>query len=382
VITQIAGFLILLIVGGLFLRTLIKAQSVDVTRDPDKILIASLELATHGYNDEQARRFYPQFLERVRALPGVQSAGLVWDVPLSGMESRAEIVIEDSTTSNEQHKVSVNINVVSPGYFSTIGIPLDRGRDFAENDVETSSSVAIINREMAQQFWPGEDPLGKQFMLVQPRSRVQVVGMVTDGKKQNYWEAKMPCLYLPLYQELRAEMNLQVRVAGDPSLIIGPLRHELFALDRNLPLAEVKTMKTYLNQSLSQERMTVALLSGLCLLTLVLVTMGIYSVISLAVVGRTRDIGIRMALGAQPQDVLRMVLGGGILLVVAGIGSGLILAGVATRWIRSMLYGISPGDWVTFGLAPLFLFAVTLLACYIPARRAAKVDPMVALRYE
>jgi ABC-type antimicrobial peptide transport system permease subunit len=156
----------------------------------------------------------------------------------------------------------------------------------------------------------------------------------------------------------------------------------LYALDKTLPLGEVKTMRVYLNQVFSQERMTVALLSGLSLLTLILVTMGLYSVISLAVAGRTRDIGIRMALGAQPQDVLRMVLGGGILLVVAGIGSGLILAGVATRWIRSMLYGISPGDWVTFGLAPLFLFAVTLLACYIPARRAAKVDPMVALRYE
>jgi putative ABC transport system permease protein len=382
VIIQIAGFMVLLVVAGLFLRTLFKAQSVDVTRDPDKVLMASLELATYGYSDEEARRFYHQLMDRVRALPGVQAAGLVWDVPLSGMESRADLVIYGTSVSSEHHKVSVNVNVVSEGYFGTIGIPIVLGRDFAENDIKTSSPVAIINREMARQFWPGEDPLGKQFMLVQSRSRVQVVGMVSDGKKQNYRESKMPCLYLPLYQELRAEMNLQVRVVGDPSLIITPLRHELVALDKTLPLGEVKTMRAYLNQALSQERMTVALLSGLSLLTLVLVTVGLYSVISLGVAGRTRDIGIRMALGARPRDVLRMVLGTGIGLVVIGIGSGLILAGVATRWIRSMLYGISPGDWVTFGLAPLCLFALALLACYIPARRAAKVDPMVALRYE
>jgi putative ABC transport system permease protein len=381
-ITQIAGFMVLLIVAGLFLRTLFKAQSVDVIRDPDKVLIASLELATHGYNDEQARRFYPQLMDRVRGLPGVQAAGLVWDVPLSGMVSRADVVTNDTATASEEHKVSVNVNVVSPGYFDTVGIPINRGRDFAEGDKETSSPVAIINREMAQQFWPGEDPIGKQLMLASPRSGVQVVGVVSDGKKQNYRAAKGPCLYRPLYQEFRSEMNLQARVAGDPSLLITPLRRELVALDKTLPLGEVKTMRAYLNQALSQERMTVALLSGLSLLTLVLVTVGLYSVISLGVAGRTRDIGIRMALGARPRDVLRMVLGSGIGLVVIGIGSGLILAGVATRWIRSMLYGISPGDWVTFGLAPLFLFAVALLACYLPARRAAKVDPLVALRYE
>ena len=381
-IIQIAGFMVLLIVAGLFFQTLVKAKSVDVTRDPDKVLMTGLELATHGYNDEQARRFYPQFMDRVRALPGVQAAGLVWDVPLSGMVSRADVVFDGSTTSSGQNNVSVNVNVVSPGYFRTVGIPMDRGRDFGEEDKQTASPVVIINKEMAQQFWPGEDPIGKQLMLASPRARVQVIGVVSDGKKQSYREAKSPCLYRPLYQEFRSEMNLQVRVSGDPSLLITPLRHELYALDKTLPLGEVKTMRTYLSQALSQERMTVALLSGLSLLTLVLVTVGLYSVISLTVTGRTRDLGVRLALGARPRDVLHMVLDSGMGLVAIGIGSGLILAGGAIRWIRNMLYGISPGDWVTFGLAPFFLFTVALLACYIPARRAAKVDPMVALRYE
>ncbi len=383
VVTQVALSLILLIAAGLFLRTLQNARAVDVTRDPESVLLAKLELAAHGYSDARCRLFYPQLLERVRSLPGVESAGLVWIVPLSGLRGATDVIVNRPDMPLEKQTVQLNLNVISPGYFQTIGIPVVRGRDFTEHDSENSPSVAIVNQEMARRFWPDEDPVGKQFELTRPPSRVRIVGVVDDGgKMRSIREEKRPAFYLPLYQHVRGEMSLQVRLAGDSMRVLAALRREIQAMDKGLPLADVKTMKTHLNIMLSQERMAAALLSALGLLAFVLAATGIYGVMSFSVAQRTREIGIRMALGAQPHDLLGLVLGRGMALALAGLGLGLAAPLGLTRFLKSLLFGVTPTDPITFIAMALLLAGAVLLACCIPARRATKLDPMVTLRYE
>ena len=375
VVAQVALCLVLLIGAGLFLKTLRNAQAEDVTFDAGNVLLLNVDPATRGYTESRGQQFYSQLLERVRALPGVRSASLVSIIPLGGLRGGTDITVDKQT-------LQVNLNWVSPGYFQTIGIPLLRGRDFTERDHPGAPRVAVVNEQMARRFWPGQDAIGKQFQLTRPRVSVEIVGVVRDGKMRNFREQARPGFYLPLDQHYCPQMTLEVRTAGGPAGMLGAVRREVQALDKDLPLGEFRTLKTHLSSALSQERMTAALLSALGLLALVLAAIGLYGVISFSVAQRTREIGIRVALGAQSSQVLRVVLRQGMFLTLIGLGIGLAAAAVLTRFTASLLYGVSPTDPLTFAGVSFLLAALTLAASYIPARRATQVDPMVALRYE
>jgi len=384
VIAQVALCVLLLIAAGLFLRTLRNAQAEDVTVEAGNVLLFQVDPATLGYTESRGRLFYAQLLERVRSLPGVRSAGLVSIVPLGGVRGGTDVTVPRPEAPLERQTLQVNVNWVSPGYFQTIGIPLLGGRDFTERDTAGTPLVAVINEQMARRFWPGEDAVGKQFQLTRPPSAVEIIGVVRDGKgkMRNFREQARPCFYVPLYQHYCPQMTLEARTAGDPVGMLAAVRREVQALDKDLPLGELQTLKSHLDNALSQERMTVVLLSALGLLALTLASVGIYGVMSFSVVQRTPEIGIRMALGAQASEVLRMVLRRGVVLILTGLGIGLGAAYVATRFIASLLYGVSATDPATFAGISVLLAGVAVLATYIPARRATKVDPMTALRYE
>lgn len=374
-IAQVSLCLVLLIGAGLFLKTLRNAQAEDVTVDAGQVLVFNVDPATRGYTESRGRQFYAELLARVRALPGVRSAGLVNIVPLGGLRGGTDVTVGHET-------VQVNLNWVSPGYFETIGIPLLRGRDFTERDNPGAPQVAVVNEQMARRFWPGQEVIGKQFQLTRPPALVEIIGVVKDGKMRSYRDEARPGFYVPVYQHYAKQMSLEVRTAGDPVRMLAALRRELRALDKDLPLGEFQTLRTHLDRALSQERMTVALLGALGLLALVLAGIGLYGVMAFSVAQRTREIGIRVALGAQSSQVLGMVLRHGTVLTLVGLGIGLAGAAILTRFAASLLYGVSPTDPVTFAAIALLLLAVALAACYLPARRAAKVDPMIALRYE
>ena len=277
----------------------------------------------------------------------------------------------------------MNANIVSPDYFRTLGLPLEHGRDFNERDIESAPPVAMVNEVMARLFWPGQDPIGKLLHLADPAlPPLEVVGVARDGRMQGFREDMRPCFYRPLAQSYVPEMTLIARTPGGPDLALAEIRRELRALDKDLPVAGAETMHAHLDRALSQERLTASLLSGLGLLALALAVIGIYGVMSFSVAQRTREIGIRMALGAQAPGVLAMILRHAAILLGAGLAIGWAAAALVTRYAASLLYGVSPTDFWTFVAVSAVLAAAAMLACYLPARRAARVDPMVALRYE
>jgi putative ABC transport system permease protein len=278
--------------------------------------------------------------------------------------------------------LQVDYNVVSPAYFETVGIPVVRGRAFTDRDREEAPAVAIVNEQWARSFWPGEDPLGKRFEMAKQRRTVEVVGVVRDGKFRSYRASIDPCFYLPLAQKYSGNMNLEVRTVGNPLELATAVRREVQALDRDFPVSQILTLKSYREAALGQERVAARLLSGLGALALALAAIGIYGVMSFSVAQRSREVGIRIALGARTSAVLQMVLVQGLALTLTGLAVGLAAAGAMTRFIASLLYGVSPTDPWTFAAISPVLTAATLTACYIPARRAAKVDPTQALRNE
>jgi len=382
VITQIAFSLLLLIGAGLFVRTLRNAQAADVTLDPGNVLLLKLDLSGQKYDDARGKQFYPQLLERVQSLPGVRSAALVYVVPLVGGRGGTDIVISPPENPSDKQTIQVDFNVVSPGYFETIGIPILRGRDFTDRDRGGAPAVAIVNEQFARRFWPGQDAIGKQFQGTNLPGVIEVVGVARDGKFRNYRASINPCFYVSLLQDYQKAMSLEVRAAADAMSIVAAVRREVRALDKNLPVSDYLTLKSHRDAGLSQEKSAAALLTALGLLALVLAAVGIYGVMSFSVAQRTREVGLRMALGARAGEVLRLMLRQGLLLILIGIGIGLAAALVLTRFVASLLYGVSATDPVTFAAFILALTAVALAACYIPARRAMKVDPMAALRHE
>jgi predicted permease len=383
IVAQVALSVVLLAGAGLFLRTLRNARAEDVTLAPANVLLARLELVTFGYGEARCKLFYRQVLDRVQALPGVRNAALVFIVPLGGTRGGADIVITPPESPSERRRVQVDYNVVSPGYFQTVGLPLLRGRDFTGRDREGAPAVAIVNEQLARRFWPGEDPLGKRFGLTwKGGGEAEVVGVVRDGRFRNYRDVMRPCFYVPWFQVEPREMTLQVRTTGDPMRAAAAVRAEVRALDKDLALPEMLTLESHREMGLSQERLTAALLSGLGVLALALAAVGIHGVMSFAVTRRTREIGIRMALGAHGGQVLRMIVARGLTLVLAGLGIGLGVALALTRLTASLLHGVSPTDPPTFAAAGLLLAGVAVVACYLPALRAASVDPAVTLRHE
>ena len=394
VVTQVALSVVLLIAAGLFLRSLQQAQTIDPGFDAEKVVTLPLNINLLRYTSTQGREFYRQVVERVEAIPGVESATLARIAAVSGGSSVRSLLIEGRAGSDNQFRSegagaasgdlnSVSANVIGPRYFQTMGIGLMRGRDFNAQDTQDHPRVVVVNEAFVQRHFGSEDPLGRRLSLSGPEGPWrEIVGVVRTSKYFSLGEAPTPVTYLPLQQNHETGMTLHVRTSVDPATIVGAIRNETQSLERNLPLATPETMSARIANSLYAARMGAILLAVFGGLALLLASIGLYGVMAFAVSRRTRELGIRVALGASPGDVFRLVLRQGMALVIAGLVLGLVVAAIVTRLLTSFLYGVSATDALTFTAIPVLLTLVALLACYLPARRATKVEPLIALRYE
>ena len=366
-------------------------------RRPGFTVIAVLTLALGiGANTAifSLDEFYRQVVERVEAIPGVESASLARIAAVSGGSSVRSLLIEGRAGSDNQFRsegagaasgdaASVSSNVIGARYYQTMGIALLQGRDFNAQDTEDHPRVVIVNDAFVRRHFPSEDPLGKRLSFNGPEGPWrEIVGVVRTSKYFSLGEAPTPVAYVPLQQNHETGMTLHVRSAVEPPTIVGAIRNETQSLEKNLPIGNPERMSDRVANSLYAARMGAILLAVFGGLALLLASIGLYGVMAFAVSRRTRELGIRVALGARPGDVFRMVLKQGMLLVIVGLGVGLAVAAMVTRLLTSFLYGVSTTDTLTFTTIPVLLMLVALLACYLPARRATKVEPLTALRYE
>jgi predicted permease len=396
VVAQVASSLVLLISAGLFLRSLQHAQRIDPGFDPEHVLTMPLNINLLRYTKTQGQEFYRQVLERVLSLPGVQSATLTRTPPLSGASRQSSVTIAgqdapEHTRNSESsgggaEEVADNITLASSvglNYFRTLSIPLLRGRDFDAQDREGAPGVVIVNESFARRYFPSQDPIGGRVSLNGVKGPwLEVVGLARDGKYITLGEAPAPFLYQPLAQRHESGMVLLVQTSGDPARLVPAVRREVQSIERNLPLTNARTMDELIGTSLYPARMGAVLLGVFGLLALLLASVGLYGVLSYSVSRRTREIGIRMALGARSSDVLRLVLRESLTLVAVGLLLGLAAAFATTRLLAGFLYGVSPTDPAAFAGIAVLLAVVALFASFIPARRASKVDPLIAFRYE
>jgi predicted permease len=381
---QIALSLVVLVCAGLCMRSLLALQRIDAGFETAKVLVMGLDLSLNGYKEEPGRQFYANLLERVSALPGVEAASLARIVPLTGSGMRITVGIEGYTPTDDK-PINIDMNIVGPRYCATMKLPLVAGREFTANDNAAAPPVVIINEAAARTYWPNQNSLGKRLIIGGPREKPQsaeIIGVTGASRYRRLTEAFRPGMLLPAAQNYFPDLSLHLRSAGDPASLIESARRELRALDPQLPATNIRTLEDQRRNSLYSERVTALLLSAFGALALSLAALGIYGVMAYSVAQRTREFGIRMALGARAGDVLRLMLIQGARLIGAGVALGLAGAFAATRLIRSFLYQVSSADPMAFVSAALLGAAVALLACYIPARRATQVDPMIALRYE
>jgi predicted permease len=384
VVAQVAGSLILLIVAGLFVRSLDRVQHVNLGFAPDHLLTARINARDAGYNEARSREFYRELERRMRALPGVQTVSMAFSVPLSYFNQGEKVFVEGKTLAAGEQPPTAGMNPVDRDYFDTLRIPIVRGRAFTDADSGNSLRVAIVNQTMAARFWPNQEPLGKRFRIEPEGPLWQVVGVARDSKYMVVFESPLPYFYLPLEQRFFYMRVLQLRTTAPPESLRTRVEQEIRRLDPDIPISDLQTMDQSLQgfMGFMMFRMGAQQAGALGLLGLVLAVIGVYGVVSYGASQRTREIGIRMALGAEPRDVAALVLGQGVRLVIAGIAVGLAGALAVGRLAGRVLFMISTTDPLTFGGVSLLLAAIALWACYLPARRAMRVDPMVALRHE
>jgi len=378
---QIALSLVALIGAGLFLRSLQNAQRINPGFDTEHLAVMSFNLGAQGYSEERGRQFEQRVLERSAAVPGVQSATVASTVPLFNGGFARTVFLEGQDTSDRRSGRLVQISVVGPHYLETLGIALLRGRALGEIDQPNTPSAVVINETMAKRFWPDQDAIGKRFKFFGQNNFQNVVGIARDSKYNFIGEEPTPCIYQPTTQVYQPQLSLFIK-AAKPDAVLGTVRGEVQQLDRNLPLTGVFTLSEIFDQSLWAPRMGASLLAVFAGLSLVLAVIGIYGVMAYSVNQRTRELGIRMALGASRADVLRLVVVQGLRLTTIGVIVGLTASLAASRLIASLLYDVSPSDGVTFVVVPVLLAAAALAASYLPALRATRIDPIVALRYE
>jgi predicted permease len=383
-IAEIALALVMLVGSGLAIRSLVRLLGVKPGFDARNVLTLSLSLPDSAYpKDAQVVSFYQRLLDGVRALPGVLSAAAGSELPLQGGSNTNVYVEGQPLSKNMWSGPLVEICYVTPTFFHTLHIPLLRGRDFTLADRKGSMPVTIINQTMAREFWPHQNAVGKRLTTDYDHPKwTTVVGVVGNARVSGLDSGPMPEAYFPEYQESSSSMSLVIRTATPPPSLISSVRQAVRTIDKELPISDVRTLSQIVSQSSAQQRFLALLLTLFASIAVVLAAIGIYGVVAYSVASRQHEIGIRMALGAQRQDVLRLVLFQGLKLSLAGVVIGIAGAVGLTRFLSSLLYGIKPMDPLTFVVVSLVLIGVALLACYIPAQRAAKVDPMLALRYE
>ena len=383
VVSEVALALLLMIGATLMMRSLIKLQDVNPGFQPAGLLTASINLPASKYpQPEQREAFYRQLTERLEAMPGVAAVGLSSVLPMSGTNQGGNWLVEGHPINNPSDVPLLFFRNVSPRYFQTLRIPLKRGRAFTAQDSQGAPPVVIVNETLARRYWPNQDPIGKHIGDGRPEGWMPVVGVVGDVHHMSLAREPDPELYFSFAQNPQPAMRLAVRTAADPLRFAPALRRAVMDLDRDQPLSRVGSMEQAISDAVSTERFSALLLGVFASLALVLSAIGIYGVISFSVTRRTHEIGVRMALGARSTDVLRAVVGQGAVLALVGVAIGLSAAFALTRLIGSLLYGVKATDPFVFAGVSLLLIAVAALASYIPARRAARVDPMVALRYE
>jgi len=383
IVAEIALTLILLIGAGLLIKSFMRLTSLNPGFNPENVLAMSITLPQSRYGEEpQQAAFYNDVLSRTRALPGVQYAGVINNLPLGGGGTNGGFEVEGRTFPQGQEPISEKY-VTSPGYFQAMGISLLKGRFFTEADAKGTLPVVIINQSLAKQIWPDEEPLGKRIKIGWLNEDWQeVVGIVNDTKHESLEAKNTMETYTPYRQASVSGLTLVVRTASVPISMVGAVKSQILAVDKDQPVYNIQTLEQVMSESLAPRRFNMFLLAIFAAIALILAAVGIYGVMAYSVNQRTQEIGIRMALGAQSADVLRLIVGQGMVLAAIGVGVGLIAALLLTRVIASLLFGVTATDLSTFSIISVILVFVAFVACYLPGRRATKVDPMVALRYE
>jgi predicted permease len=376
-VVQIALSLVLIVGAGLFLRSLARLRSIEPSLATDRVIAATVNLTLRGYDEPRGQRFYEELLTGVARLPGIESATLTSVLPVTAGGARINLNAR-ATRPAIDAPFEADMITASPGYFQTFGIPLVRGRDFSAADRTPGRPVTIINETLKQRLWGDGDPVG-QTLSFGAADGYEVIGVARDTKYRSLREAPKMTMYIPLAQSYSAAANLVVRTASSEEAVRS-VRREMAAIDAGLPLYNVRTLAEHVERSLYVDALRARLISSLALLAVALAAVGIYGLVSFIVTERTREVGLRLALGAQPSEVLRLVLGTGSRLALAGIGLGLVLALWLTRIVASELYGVTPTDPLTLAGGALVLYAIVLLATFIPALRVTRVDPMTALR--
>jgi predicted permease len=381
VVAQMSLSLVLLLCAGLVLRGLQRAQQIDPGFNPRNAVEVSFDLGLQQYDRERGREFQRQALERARSLPGLQAAALTARPPLGSNQLGKGVFIQGDEPKNANRAPIVLTTSISLDYFRTMETRLLQGRDFTAQDVAQSPPVAIVNEAFARRFWPGENPIGKRFNFT-TGNWIEIVGVAQDGKYSSVDEKPESFVYLPLAQNYESKVTLIARGAGDPHLLTATIRKEIHGLDENLPLYDARTMLEHMELPLQPALIAATALGGFGALALLLAAVGVFGVMSNAVTQRTREIGVRIALGAGSMEILKLIVGQGALLVGIGVVIGLGAAVLGTRLLANYLFGLSALDPLTFVGVTALLTATAFLACYLPARRATKVDPMVVLRQD
>jgi len=400
VVVETALAVVLLVAAGLLIRSVRELQRVDMGFRPDHLLTMRLTPPGSAYRDtQQIAGLYERLLARIIALPGVVSAAVTDPLPPNGLGNATVVEFEGRQFDmTPLEHLSVDFRTVSVGYFQTMGMRLMRGRLFTGADQEGVTPVTVVNETFARNHWPGEDPVGKRFRYLNTTPDrattpyLTIVGVVADAKNRALADAAWQEAFIPLAQHaatyggvrrgLQQDFNLVVRTTADPSSLAVAAQREARETEREFIVSQVTTMGEILTRAVTQPRFNMILFGGFALLALALGAVGIYGVIAYTVAQRTHEIGVRMALGAQSRDVLKLVVAEGMVLAASGVCAGLLASFALTRLMKTLLFGVSATDPMTFGSIALLLTVVAMLACYIPARRAAKVDPMVALRVE
>ena len=381
VVAQISLSLLLLICAGLFIRSVRSAQQIYPGFNSHNVWIASYDLFTAGYSEANGAEFDRQLIAKLQALPGIQSVSLTNRMPL-GFSGGSTSVKPEGYVSQPNEVMETQAAIITPNYFQTMQIPILKGRDFTPQDTKSSQRAAIVSEAFAERYWPHQEALGKQFNSDFTNEWFTVVGVARDAKVRTLNETPTPFVYLPLYQVYRADVIIGARVSGDPVAAGKTIQDTIHELNPDLALFEVNTLESQQQFASFGQRVAGTFVGAFGLLALILAAVGIYGVTAYTTRQRTHEIGIRMALGASKDDILRLVLGHGLRLTLIGVGLGLAASFALTRYLNGLLLGVTSHDALTFFSVALLLCAVSLFACFIPTRRAMRVDPMVALHYE